>query len=76
MASGAIFGDEHCSYRAELCYISYSLASPALSLQATSTHISSLHELVAARKIFEKLVHHGLSNRIGRIFFFMDVLST
>ena len=40
--------DEHCSFSAELCYIS--LASPALSLQATSTHISSLHEHVAAPK--------------------------
>ena len=39
--------------RAELCYVS--LASPALSLQATSTHISSLHEHVAARKILESL---------------------
>ena len=53
-------------YRAELCYIS--LASPALSLQTTSTHISSLHEHVAARKILESLKNwsgHGLSNRTG-----------
>ena len=39
--------------RAELCYIS--LASLALSLQATSTHISSLHEYVATRKSLESL---------------------
>ena len=37
---------KNAAARAELCYIS--LASPALSLQATSTHISSLHEYVAA----------------------------
>ena len=50
----------------ELCYIS--LASPALSLQATSTRISSLHEHVAAQKILESLKNwsgHGLSNRTG-----------
>ena len=37
-------------------------------LQATSTHISSLHEHVAARKMFESLKNwsgHGLSNRTG-----------
>ena len=52
--------------RAELCYIS--LASPALSLQATSTHISSLHEHVAAQKILGSLKNwsgHGLSNLTG-----------
>ena len=35
--------------RAELCYIS--LASPALSLWPTSTHISSLHKHVAAQNL-------------------------
>ena len=35
--------------RAELCY--NSLASPTLSLQATSAHISSLHEHVTAQKL-------------------------
>ena len=62
----AAASDERYSYRAELCYIS--LASPALSLQATSTHISSLHEHVAARKILGSLKNwsgHGLSNRTG-----------
>ena len=42
--------------------------TPALSLQATSTHISSLHEHVVARKILKSLKHwsgHGLSNRTG-----------
>ena len=39
--------------RTELCYIS--LASPALSIQATCTHISSLNEHVAAQKS-QKLV--------------------
>ena len=39
--------------RAELCYIN--LALPALSLQATSTHISNLHEHVATQKILESL---------------------
>ena len=51
---------------AELCYIS--LTSPALSLQATTMHISSLHEHVAARKSLESLKNwsdHGLSNRTG-----------
>ena len=37
---------KNAAARVELCYIS--LASLALSLQATSTHISSLHEYVAA----------------------------
>ena len=62
----AAASDERYSYRAELCYIN--LASPALSLQATSTHISSLHEHVAARKILGSLKNwsgHGLSNRTG-----------
>ena len=57
--------------RAKLCYVS--LASPALSLQATSTHTSSLHEHVAAQKILESLKNwsgRGLSNRTGRFFFF------
>ena len=58
--------DEHCSFSAELCYIS--LASLTLSLQATSTYISSLHEHVAAPKTLESLNNwsgHGLSNRTG-----------
>ena len=57
--------DERCSYRVELCYIC--LASLALSLQVTSTHISSLHEHVGS-KILESLKNssgHGLSNWTG-----------
>ena len=58
--------DERCSFSAEQRYIS--LASPALSLQATSTHISSLHEHVATPKTLESLKNwsgHGLSNQTG-----------
>ena len=52
--------------RAELCYIS--LASPALSLWPTNTHISSLHKHVAAQKTLESPKNwsgHGVSNRTG-----------
>ena len=44
------------------------MASPALSLQATNMHISTLHKHVAAQKIFENLKNwsgHGLSNWTG-----------
>ena len=58
--------------RAELCSMQVgcyiSLALPALSLQATSTHISSLHEHVVTQKIWESLKNwsgHGLNNRTG-----------
>ena len=54
--------------RTELGYATLIWHHPALTLQATSTHIFSLYEHVAARKILESLKNwsgHGLSNRTG-----------